>query len=183
MNCNNNKSVERKKLPVGALILIVIVIAITVFLCAAILASGDDSVPDTNNSQPSDTSAEPEPSERVLIENEVIKATYRGVVDRPDFSYFYVNLRINNNTGKEIWVTLESADVDGETVPIVTTGVPVYIRSGNSYIATYGFPTMSLSIVSVKEAKEATFKIVARDKENISDIIFESELITVELNQ
>jgi hypothetical protein len=77
---------------------------------------------------------------------------------------------------------LESGDVDGETVPLIITGTPVHIRSGNSYAATFGFPTMNLSINSVKDAKTATFKIVVRDKENIMDTIFESDLITIELN-
>lgn len=118
----------------------------------------------------------------VILDNEKITATYRGTVDMPDIGYFYVNLKIENKMDREIWVTLESGDVDGETVPLITTGIPVYIRSGNSYAATFGFPTMNLSINSVKEAQKATFKIVARDKENITDIIFESDLITIELN-
>lgn len=121
--------------------------------------------------------------DKVILDNDMIKVSYRGVTDMPDISYFYVNLNIENKHDKEIWVVLESADVDGETIPLVTTGVPVYIRSGNSFLATYGFPTMNLSINSVKDAKEATFKIVVRDKENIMDTIFESELITVDLTQ
>lgn len=118
----------------------------------------------------------------VVLDNEKITATYRGAVDMPDIGYFYVSLKIENKLDREIWVTLESGDVDGETIPLITTGTPVYIRSGNNYAATYGFPMMNLSINSVKEAKQATFKIVARDKENITDIIYESDLITIELN-
>ena len=121
--------------------------------------------------------------EVVILDNEIITATYRGVVDMPDIGYFYVKLSIENKQEKEIWVTLESADVDSETIPLITTGMPVHIRPGNSYLASYGFPTMNLSINSAKEAKEATFKIVVRDKENIMDTIFESDLITVDLTQ
>ena len=137
----------------------------------------------TNEAATNETKPDEAKIDEVILDNEMIKASYRGVVDMPDISYFYVNLNIENKMDKEIWVTLESADVDGETIPLVTSGTLVYIRPGNSYLATYGFPTMNLSIDSVKDAKEATFKIVVRDKENMTETIFESELITVNLTQ
>lgn len=147
------------------------------------LSIGCSSVPtdngaDTGNSNKQDESQK----EVVILDNEMITATYQGVIDAPDIGYFYVNLKIANKTDKEIWVTMEGADVDGETIPMVVTGTYVHIRPGNSYAATFGFPMLKLSIDSVKDAKEATFKLVVRDKENITDTIFESELITIELN-
>lgn len=138
----------------------------------------------TSSEGDNNTNSQKEPqTDIVILDNEKIAVTYQGVIDMPDIGYFYVNLKIENKMDKEIWVTLESGDVDGETIPLITTGAPVYIRSGNSYAATFGFPTMNLSINSVKDAKEATFKLVVRDKENIMDTIFESELITIELNR
>lgn len=137
----------------------------------------------SNEAATNETKPDEAKIDEVILDNEIIKASYRGVVDMPDISYFYVNLNIENKMDKEIWVTLESADVDGETIPLITSGTLVYIRPGNSYLATYGFPTMNLSIDSVKDAKEATFKIVVRDKENMTETIFESELITVNLTQ
>lgn len=148
-----------------------------------VLSIGCSSVPIENGADPDNSGKQDDAQTEVMIlDSEAITATYQGVIDMPEIGYFYVNLKINNKTDREIWVTMESADVDGETIPLVVTGTHVYVRPGNSYSATFGFPMLNLSINSVKEAKEATFKLVARDKENITDTIFESELITVELN-
>ena len=155
-----------------------LVVIMTVLLVGCVDTSNTNS--DSSNNATAQIETQ---KEVVILDNEIITAIYRGVVDMPDIGYFYVKLNIENKLEKEIWVTLESADVDGETIPLITTGMPVHIRSGNSYLASYGFPTMNLSINSAKDAKEATFKIVVRDKENIMDTIFESDLITVNLTQ
>lgn len=157
-------------------------LTIFIVIIIALLVGCSDSPP-TNGEGANNATIQENQKEIVILDNEVITATYRGVTDMPDIGYFYVKVNIENKTDKEIWVTLESADVDGETIPLITTGIPVHIRSGNSYLASYGFPTLNLSINSVKDAKEATFKIVVRDKENIMDTIFESNLITVDLTQ
>lgn len=156
-------------------------------LCIALLIAlsiGCSSVQTDNGADTGNSIKQDElQKEVVILDNEIIKATYLGVIDMPDIGYFYVNIKIDNKTDKEIWVTMESADVDGETVPMVVTGTYVHIRPGNSYAATFGFPMLKLSINSVKDAKEATFKLVVRDKENIMDTLFESDLITITLNQ
>lgn len=150
----------------------------------ALLLVGCGSPSTTNGDQTTDTNKQEDQAEQtIILDNDTIKATYIGVTDMPDIGYFYVNLKIENKLDQEIWVVLESGDVDGESVPLIITGTPVYIRSGNSYAATFGFPMMKLSINSVKDAKQATFKIVVRDKEDITKTIFESDLITIDLNK
>ena len=154
------------------------------FAVIALLLAGCETLPTTNGDQTADTNYQEDNANQVIIlDNDTIKATYNGVTDMPDIGYFYVNLNIENKIDKEIWVVLESGDVDGESVPLIVTGVPVYIRPGNSYTATFGFPMAKLSISSVKDAKQATFKIVVRDKENITETIFESDLVSVILNK
>ena len=152
-------------------------------LVMTVLFVGCGEAPIVNNTDSNNASSQNEAqTESVILDNEKITATYQGVTDMPNIGYFYVNLKIDNKTDKEIWVTLVSGDVDGETISMIVNGTPVYISSGNCYAAAFGFPMLNLSIDSAEEAKEATFKIVVRDKENIADKIFESDLITIELN-
>lgn len=163
----------------GTSIILAILLALSFTGCSQ---SGVNST--TNSGGTTDTIKQEEtPNEEVILDNDTIKATYNGVTEMQDIGYFYVNLKLENKIDKEIWVVLESGDVDGESIPLIVTGMPVYIRSGNSYAATYGFPMTKLSINSVKDAKQATFKIVVRDKENITETIFESDLITIDLNK
>lgn len=137
------------------------------------------------NPQETNQTGTTEPSdpvlETVILENDCIRATYQGVKDMQSLGVFYLNLKLENKTDKEIWVTLESADVDSETIPLITTGVPVYIRPGNSGIGAYIFSMVNLSINSVKDAEKASFKIVVWEKESL-DKIFTSDLISVTIN-
>ena len=159
-------------------------ILLALSIVIAFLLTGCGEVSSTNGGESTGATKQEEiAKEKVILDNDTIKATYTGVTDMPDIGYFYVNLKLENKIDKEIWVALESGDVDGETVPLILTGMPVYIRSGNSYPATFGFPMAKLSINSVKDAKQATFKIHIRDKENITETIFESDLITIDLNK
>lgn len=121
-------------------------------------------------------------TESVVLENDYVKVTYKDVADMQSLGVFYLNLKIENKAKKEIWVTLESADVDGETIPLITTGVPLYIRPGNSGVGSFIFSMASLSIKSVNDAEKASFKIVVWDKESL-DKLFVSELVTVDLTK
>lgn len=169
-----------------------IVIALLISGCGEVSTtnSGDSTAPVKQGETTKESGESTDPTkqeeaakENVILDNDTIKATYNGVTDMPDIGYFYVNLKIENKIDKEIWVSLEGGDVDGETVPMIITGMPVYIRSGNSSNATFGFPMAKLSISSVKDAKQVTFNIHIRDKENITETIFKSDLITIDLNK
>ena len=157
---------------------------LTLSLVIALLLAGCGTPSTTNEDKTASTNEQEGLAQQVVIlDNDTIKATYNEATDMPDIGYFYVNITIENKINREIWVALESGDVDGESVPLIVTAMPVYIRSGNSYAATFGFPMAKLSINSVKDAKQATFKIVVRDRENITETIFESDLITIDLNK
>lgn len=116
----------------------------------------------------------------VLVDNETIKATYIGAKDESSLGVFYVTLRIENKTAADIVINLEDADVDGETIPLIATGVPLVVRPGNSGQTGFIFSMANLSISSMSEAEKATFRVVARDNTTL-DTIYESELVTVDL--
>lgn len=118
--------------------------------------------------------------ESVIIENDYVKVSYKDTTDMQNLGVFYLNLKIENKLDKEIWVTLESADVDGESIPLITTGVPVYIRPNNSGVGAFIFSMVNLTINSVDEAENASFKIVIWDKES-TEKLFTSDLVTVSL--
>ena len=140
-------------------------------------------VTEPQNTNPSGTNPASNPSEEIVVlDNNYIKVTYKGVTDMPSLGAFFLNLKIENKAEKEIWVTLESADVDKETIPLITTGVPVYIRPGNSGVGAFIFSMASISIKSVNDAEKASFKIVVWDKESL-DKLFTSDLVTVDLTK
>lgn len=117
-----------------------------------------------------------------LVESDSYTAYFMGAQDQANLGVFFVTLKIQNNTGKTVVVNLEDASVDGETIPMITSGVPLTILNGNSGQTGFSFSMVSLSINSMKEAKNATFRIVLRDADSY-DVIEKSELVTVTLNK
>ena len=117
-----------------------------------------------------------------LVENDSYAAYFIGATDQASLGVFYVNLKIQNNTGKTVVVSLEDASVDKETVPMVSTGVPLTIQNGNSGQTGFIFSMANLSINSMKDANSATFRIVLRDADTY-DVIEKSDLVTVQLNK
>lgn len=117
-----------------------------------------------------------------LVDKDSYTAYFMGAQDQANLGVFFVTLKIQNNTGKTVVVNLEDASVDGETIPMITTGVPLTILNGNSGQTGFSFSMVNLSINSMKEAKIATFRIVLRDADSY-DVIEKSELVTVTLNK
>lgn len=123
-------------------------------------------------------------SEKVIIDNDQMKVTFQKVVDGKDLGVdgvFYVWLKIENKMDEEVTVSVTDADVDGQSVSMVMTGVPLNVRPGNSGSTGFIFPTSQLDIDSVKDAKAATFVVKFMSKETYS-VIAESELVTIDLN-
>ena len=118
----------------------------------------------------------------VLMDNDYIKAMYVDAyeVDGID-GVFYVTIKVENKTDTDIVITLEDSDVDGETIPLITTGVPLVIRPGNSGQTGFIFSMVNLSISSLSEAEKATFRVIARNSESYS-VVYESELVTINLH-
>ena len=156
------------------------------FLIVAVLlagCSGDLSSDIGANSTPPAT--EGAKTEVILFDSEKVKVTYIGIkeIDVETIGYSYLNLRIENKTDTEIWVTMPYCNVDKETVPFVIQGATlIYIKPGEIYPATFGIQMFNLSINSLKDAKEITCTLNAVDKENSSNVIFE-ETIKIDLSK
>ena len=175
---------NKKKLSLPLKVLIVLIVLITIFLCSAILSEYDSNTSNntTTTTNSLDTTSRTDNStENILVDSNELKATYIGAEDASSLGVFYVTLKIENKTEAELAINLESADVDGETIPLITTGVPLVIRPGNSGQTAFIFSMVNLSIETMDEAEQATFKIVARDNDSY-DPIYTSDLVTINLH-
>lgn len=154
---------------------------ITFFLCVCICICfcACDIAPE-QTTPPTGAGQKPNPGE-ILIDNDTLSATFMGAQDASSLGVFYVTLRIENRTDSDIVITLEDADVDGEAIPLITTGVPLVIRPGTNGQTGFIFSMVNLTISSMSEAEKATFRIVARDNTTF-DTVYKSELVTVDLN-
>lgn len=172
----------KKKHPIIAGVLSFIVIVSACIAIGGVLGeASDQNTPDTNQPTDQQHSIAPTSSDAVLMDNDMVKATFISTQDQSSLGVFYVTLKFENKTDTEIVINLEDADVDGESIPLITTGVPLVIRPGNSGQTSFIFSMVNLSISSMDDAEEATFRIVARDNDTY-DTIYESELITVKLH-
>lgn len=180
------KKREKKKLSFPLRLLIVVIILGTIFGSVAILANSGDSLdaPTTDpNSSVNDTSTNDNEStsDSVIVDNDAITVSFISAKDASTLGVFYVTLKIENKTESVIMVNLENASVDGETIPLITTGVPLVIQPGNSGQTGFIFSMVNLSISSMDEAEQATFQVVVRDNDSLSEIS-RSEMVTIELH-
>lgn len=116
-----------------------------------------------------------------IVDNDSMTVTFVKAEDYSSLGVFYVYLKIENKTDADLLINLDSADVDGETIPLITTGVPLVIRPGNSGQTGFIFSMANLSISSMDEAEQATFRINAWNNDSM-DIVSQSDLVTVNLH-
>lgn len=143
-------------------------------------AGCEEGIPSTDGTPAAD------PQEDVVIfDNDKVKVTYLGIkeIDVETIGYSYLNLKIENKTDTEIWVTMPYCCVDNETVPFVLQGTTsIYVNPGKTYPATFGIQVFNLSIDSLKNASEIEFTIKAVAKEDIMNTVFE-ETMKIEINK
>lgn len=154
------------------IIALLMVFCIVIGLCACTLLSPSDTTPASQGNTQN--------TEEVLLNNETLTVTYIGAKDESSLGVFYVMLKVENKTETEVVINLEDADVDSETIPMITTGVPLKIRPGNSGQTSFIFSMVNLSISSMAEAEKATFRVVARNSDTY-ETVYESELLTINL--
>ena len=158
-------------------------VAVVITLCCILSFSGCVlEFPVDTNQTVNPTQSSPINTDQIILDNDKLTATFQGVSEMESLGVFYVHLKILNKMDEEVIVTLESADVDGETVPLVTTGVPLQIRPGNSGATGFIFTMSPLSIDTVADAERVTFKVVLRNADSF-DVVFESDLIDIYPNK
>ncbi len=127
---------------------------------------------------------EEQATEEVIFDNDNVKVTYFGINELAlDVGYSYLNLRIENKTDTEVWVTMPYCSIDEETVPFIVQGATsIHIKPGKTHPSTFGLQMFNLSIDSLKNAKEIEFTLKAVDKENITTVVFE-ETMKIDFNK
>lgn len=106
-----------------------------------------------------------------IANDSYVSAEFEKIYETPGVEgVFYVSLNVQNKTGKTIWVYLDKASVNKETVSMVSTGVPLYIAPGNSGRTGFIFPMAQLSIESASDVRNITFDLVAADEATLNEI-------------
>lgn len=106
-----------------------------------------------------------------IANDSYVSAEFDKIYEAPGVEgVFYVSLNVQNKTGKTIWVYLDKASVNKESVSMVSTGVPLYIAPGNSGGTGFIFPMAQLSIESASDVRNITFDLVAADEATLNEI-------------
>ena len=106
-----------------------------------------------------------------IANDSYVSAEFEKIYETPGVEgVFYVSLNVQNKTGKTIWVYLNKASVNKESVSMVSTGVPLYIAPGNSGRTGFIFPMAQLSIDSASDVRNITFDLVAADEATLDEI-------------
>ena len=106
-----------------------------------------------------------------IANDSYVSAEFEKIYEAPGVEgVFYVSLNVQNKTGKTIWVYLDKASVNKESVSMVSTGVPLYIAPGNSGGTGFIFPMAQLSIESASDVRNITFDLVAADEATLNEI-------------
>lgn len=80
----------------------------------------------------------------------------------------YLDLQVENRYDQALTITLTNMTVNGESVPLVTTAVPITIKPGMSARGPFIISTASLSIDHASEAQTLIFDVEARDSETFN---------------
>lgn len=134
--------------------------------------SGGMDVGGMSGEQAQDKQTQTQSQGSVEIANDsYVSAEFEKIYEAPGVEgVFYVSLNVQNKTDKTIWVYLDKASVNKESVSMVSTGVPLYIAPGNSGGTGFIFPMAQLSIDSASDVRNITFDLVAADEATLDEI-------------
>lgn len=147
--------------------------ALGVFLLAGCESGSEPPQPAQATATPAaaSTPATAAPAPAPLAENEHVSVTFEKLYEE---SYIqgaaYLTLAVTNNSEREIWVYLEKASVNDEQLPMVGSGVPMYITPGKTSRDPFILSYASLSIESVTEIHSLEFDVVVADRESLDEI-------------
>lgn len=149
-------------MPVRIAIALIALSAVAAIWCVAGVFSG--------GTKEVEAKAAETPQTTNLIDNDLVSVDYEGMYEAPGVQdMFYVGLNVQNKRSKDIWVYLDKASVNGETVSMVITGIPLYIEPGNSGRTGFGFPMGQLSVHSLSGVQKVKFDLVVADKATLTE--------------
>ena len=114
-----------------------------------------------------------ESKEIVIADDDYVTATFEKIYDAEHMGVtgvFYLDIKAQNKTDKEIWVYLDKASVNDEMVPMVMSGVPLNIQPEKSGRTGFIISFSSLSIDKVDDVKKIEFDLVVADQETLSEL-------------
>ena len=150
-----------------------------VFALTLLTACGAESTSSANTGkrEPTPETSEQEPKreaiETVIADDTYITASFEKMYDATSMGVegvFYVDIKAENKTDKAIWVYLDKASVNDETVPMVMTGIPFYIQPGKTGQTGFIFSFSSLSIDKIDDVKKIEFDLVVAEQESLAEI-------------
>lgn len=151
------------------------VLLLSLILVLSLLSgcSGDSSLQPNDSTNVETPAEQPEKAEVILVDDDYVTATFEKMYDATSMGVegvFYIDVNVKNKTDKEIWVYLDKASVNDEMIPLVGSGVPLYIQPAKSGRNGFIFSFSSLSIDSIDEVKTISFDLVVADEETMDEI-------------
>ena len=145
-----------------------------IFIFSFLSGCGGGNSSQSSNSTNVETPAEQsEKTEVILADDDYVTAAFEKMYDATSMGVegvFYIDINVKNKTDKEILVYLDKASVNDEMVPLVGSGVPLYIQPAKSGRNGFIFSFSSLSIDSIDEVKTISFDLVVADKDSMDEI-------------
>ena len=114
-----------------------------------------------------------ESKEVVIADDDYVTATFEKIYDATNLGVegvFYIDINVKNKTDKEIWVYLDGASVNDEMVPMVMSGVPLYVKPEKSGRNAFIISFAQLSIDKVEDVKNIEFDLVIANEETLNEI-------------
>ena len=134
------------------------------------IGSGDGQGSGQSNVQGEQSNGQAAQGSIEIANDSYVTATFEEAYEAPGVEgVFYVSLNVQNKTDKTIWVYLDKASVNKETVSMVMTGVPLYIAPGNSGRTGFIFPMGQLSINKLSDVRNVTFDLVIADEATLEE--------------
>ncbi len=163
-----------------SLFLVTILILSMLSACSGSGSSISSTVTDTSTTvapqngeilNPKPTTEKPE--EVIIADDAFITATFEKKYDAVNLGVtgvFYLDIKAQNKSDKEIWVYLDNASVNDEMVPMVMSGVPLNIQPEKTGRNGFIFSFSSLSIDKIEDVKKIEFDLVVADAETLSEM-------------
>lgn len=103
------------------------------------------------------------------LTNQVITAEFSRIYEVEGVNgVLYLDLQVENRYDQALTITLTNMTVNGESVPLVATAVPITIKPGMSARGPFIISTDSLSIDHASEVRALIFDVEARDSETFN---------------
>lgn len=115
--------------------------------------------------------------ETVLVDNSVMKAEFLGFENHPELGMFLAKVKVENRAGNEIWVYMDKASINDETMQMVMTGVPFTIQAGKKGRTGFIYYLMQTGVETFEDVKEVAFRLNVVNNETMEDIWVSDEIV------